>query len=134
MNRTPADRHPDEVLTLVHEGMEIFDSTGERLGTVDEVRFGAIADATSEYDPGPARPAAGQSEPGAGSLVEAVAEAFDPNTVPSELLARLRHQGFIRVDGTLFSNDRYIMPDQIDYVDNEGVHLNVIREKLISDA
>lgn len=133
MNQTPVDRHPNDVLTLVNEGMEIYDSTGERLGTVEEVRFGAVADATSAHDPGPARPAV-KDEPGRGSLVEAVAEAFDPDEMPDELAARLRHHGFIRIDGTLFSHDRYIMPEQIDYVDSEGVHLNVIREKLISES
>lgn len=133
MNSTPIDSHPSDMLTLVHKGMEIFDSTGERLGTVDEVRFGAVADATSEHNAGPTKPSR-QSRPGAGSLVEAFAEAFCPDDMPSELVARLRRQGFVRVEGMLFSNDRYIMPEQIDYVDQEGVHLNVIREKLISES
>jgi hypothetical protein len=123
-----------EILQLVQEDMQVFDSTDSFVGKVGEVQFGADVDADTP-GAGPATPARG-TEPGDGSLIEVLRDAFAGRSdgERGELIGRLRQSGFIRLAGSgLLRGRRYILPEQIDYVDSEGVHLNVVADKLLTD-
>ncbi len=59
-------------------------------------------------------------------LPKLIAELFNPGEVPDEVSERLRYEGFIRVDAKgLFGVDRFVMPDRIDHVTQDGVYLKV---------
>jgi hypothetical protein len=123
-----------DILQLVQEEMQVYDSTDSFVGKVGEVQFGADADAVAP-GAGPARPAR-KAEPGNGSLIDALRDAFTGrgDGERSELVGRLRQSGFIRLAGSgLLRGRRYILPEQVDYVDSEGVHLNVQADKLLAD-
>lgn len=114
-------------LSQVHEGMKVFDRLQHEIGKVDFVKF-------SEDDP--ETPEIEANEPPhdnrAQTLVDAVAEVFDPADLPDEIRDRLMQDGFVRIDSAgLFASDRYVTPDQIMSVSGDAVTLNVSREELV---
>ncbi len=116
------------LLHQIREGMDVYDSTGERVGTVEYVHFG---------DENPARPGPEAATPSPmlerdPTLVDMVAEAFSTDDIPEELQQRLRLHGFVKVDFGLLRSDRYILPDQIAGVSADKVHLNVSQDELVS--
>jgi hypothetical protein len=122
-----------DMLQLVQEGMHVYDSTDSFVGQVGEVRFGADVDAVASGT-GPATPAR-ESEPGDNSLAGALRGAFagGDGGERGELAERLRQGGFVRLAGSsLLHGRRYVLPEQVDYVDSEGMHLNVQADKLLA--
>ena len=116
-----------DMLVLVQEGMQVYDSTDTFVGRVGEVRFGIDVDAAA-----PAR----EIEPGDGALIEALRDAFTGRNdgERSEMIKRLNQSGFVKLAGSgLLRGRRYILPEQVDYVDSEGVHLNLLGDKLLAD-
>jgi hypothetical protein len=122
-----------DILNTIHEGMAVYDSTGDRIGEVDFVYFGASTDTQQELGTGPAGLGAADSvQMREDSLVDAFAEVFDPGEVPEELREKLMQSGYIRLDADgLFAADRFITPEQIASVREEDVELNVTRDQLI---
>ena len=61
--------------------------------------------------------------------------AFKSDDLPKELQERLLMHGFVKMDSkTLFGADRYVMSDQIDRGDKNGVHLTVAdSDELLKD-
>ncbi len=115
-------------LTLIEEGMRVYDYAGEEIGTVERVYMGA---ANKDADPGQAAATVSPASETDGGLIEDIAQAFLPqDTVPEALRQRLLRSGFIRIDGGLFSGDRYAAPDQIAGVTEDGVRLGVLRDDL----
>ena len=119
------------ILTQVYEGMEVYDRTGDKIGTVEHVYLGDVSEGADVSGAGPAT----ASGPGRreSSLIQDFAAAFNAgDDVPEVLRQRLRRQGFIRIDSTgLFAADRYVTPDQISDVTGDRVTLRVTRDELI---
>lgn len=44
MTQQPFERRQPLALSLIHEGMTVYDRAGEKIGTVDQVHFGAEGD------------------------------------------------------------------------------------------
>lgn len=116
----------------IHEGMDVFDREGNRIGTVERVFLGNVSEETSDSGGGAATEA-GTGPPRDKSLVDIFAEGFaGEEQMPDELQERLYREGFVRVDATgLFASDRYILPEQIASVSGDRVSLRVARDELI---
>lgn len=108
------------LLTKIYQGMDVFNNANEHIGTVEAVYLGATADS----EPG-AEPATPDDQAVPGTRIQRfVAELFDPTDMPDEIAERLRHSGYIRIDGPgLLAGDRFVTPDQIARVNDEGVFL-----------
>jgi len=109
-----------DTLNMIKKGMKVFDNSGDEIGTVEWVHFGEAE--------GP--PATGAATPPSehlqSDLVETVGNAFKSDDLPQELRERLLMRGFVKMDSKkLFGVDRYVMTDQIEKVDKNGVHLTV---------
>jgi hypothetical protein len=121
------------ILSLVHEGMDVYDVKDDRIGSVDFVHFGAASETQQELGTGPASPApADNVQMREDTIIDNIAEAFVPNEIPQPLQEKLLLSGFIRLDTAgLFAADRYITPDQISGVVDDKVQLSVTRDQLI---
>ena len=108
----PADYGEESpLLERVEEGMDVYDADANSLGKVDRVYFGSMqAEGPEGY---------GRER----SWVEEFVEIFDADELPEPLRERLLANGFIRIEGGLFGDDRYVMPDQIAAVTGGGVVL-----------
>ncbi|MDB5542432.1 MAG: hypothetical protein JWQ89_4159 [Devosia sp.] len=116
-------------LRSVEEGMKVFDRNHHHIGKVEFVQFGDDDPDTPEVE------ASAPSNLGdrTHSLVDDIAEAFQPDDLPQELRERLLQQGFVRIDADgLFAADRYVTPEQIDAVTGDGLVLNVTKDELIT--
>lgn len=115
-------------LTQIHEGMEVYDSAGDKLGTVDMIKMSdeipnngipeqVSVDSEIEKDT---------------SVFHELIKIFRSDDVPEEIYERLLQKGFVRVDSAhLFSSDRYFTPEQISSVSNEEISLSVAKDDLI---
>jgi hypothetical protein len=120
--------HP---LTRVYEGMTVHSRTGKRIGTVEYVHLGELAEADDVYGKEmTARSVFGAYE---SSFIEDFARTMVlTERIPDTLRDRLLHHGFIKVNSTgLFAAGRYVMPDQIASVSMDGVILRVGRSELM---
>lgn len=112
----------------IREGMKVFDSQREKIGEVEYVKFGDDDPATAETE------AAGISDvpERRESLIDNIADAFRTDELPEEVREKLLLQGFIRIDADgLFAADRYVTPDQIGGVTEDGVILTVSKDELL---
>jgi hypothetical protein len=121
----------NQILTQVYEGMDVYDRTGDKIGTVESVYLGAVSEHADLHGAGPATASAQGSRES--SVIEDFAKAFvaeDP--VPEPLRERLRRHGFVKIDSSgLFAADRYVTPDQIAEVSGDRITLRVTRDELI---
>jgi hypothetical protein len=103
-------RTEQEAQTLqgIHEGMQVYDWENKRLGTVKYVQF-----------------------PDENVAVNLTMYITSLDSVPSDMRTRLLREGFVQVEGGIFSPDRYITPDQIYDVTRDHVKLRVIREAVL---
>lgn len=119
------------ILHQVYEGMNVYDSSGDEIGSVRKVFLGAVSDEMHERGMGPATaPDPAMRED---SLVDNLAEAFSAaDPLPEAVRGQLLRQGFIRIDTAgLFESDRYATPDQIESVSEDTVRLNLRKDDLI---
>lgn len=115
-------------INSVREGMHVFDKAGHQIGHVDQVQ---MSDEDTET-PNVEVVANEHAEDGRNTLTNALLEAFRVDDVPEELHEQLLREGFIRLDADgLFAADRYIFPEQIASVSDDGVKLKVSRDELI---
>jgi hypothetical protein len=125
-------RGPDEtILTVIREGMDVYDANNERIGEVEFVYLGA------------AGPKAGHRGQGAATvedidltdstLADVIARAFGDDEPPDVVRKRLLYYGFIRVDRGLLHSDRFVQGDQIASVRDDNVYLNVMKDDLAKD-
>ncbi|MHB8627949.1 MAG: hypothetical protein ACYDBJ_16945 [Aggregatilineales bacterium] len=146
----------ENVLSQIHEGMAVYDAENHKIGTVSDMYFGAAVDEQQDYGSGPATApergasadeagrtvgvplptiplATGLTGSGTGTGMVGVLPVFAfEDDVPQGLRSRLLEQGFVQVKGAgILSSARYIMPGQIASVQNEEVHLNIRRDRLI---
>lgn len=119
------------ILNEIHEGMTVYDANRDNIGEVEFVHFGAASATQRAHGTGPATITSadtGYDRPFAGMI----ASIFNPGEIPDELAERLYRTGFVRIDSAgLFAADRYVTPDQISRVDQDGVYLNVDRDGLL---
>ncbi len=110
----PSDRLPQRI----SEGMIVYDSADELVGTVQVVYFGGASEEAVQR--------ALQSEPGENNV-----SPFAADNLPKELAAQLMSQGYILVEGSnLTGATRYIRPEQIEGVfpeEIEGVVTDVVQ-------
>ncbi len=115
-------------LEQIHEGMNVLDRTGDRIGTVDRIKMSdedPSSAAVEQVTPNPA-----DEKPG--GLIASFLETLHVDQVPSEMHDDLMRRGFIRVDGeSLFAADRYVTPDQISEISGDNVMLKVGKDALI---
>lgn len=114
----------DGPISEVQDGMTVFDSAGDKVGTVRAVRMGDPQAATAQ----------GQESGFGGGILGHLAQAFDTDSesVPEAAKERLARLGFLRVDATgLFTGDRYVASDEIVEVRDEAVHLSVPADNLL---
>lgn len=113
-------------IELVREGMDVIARSGEKIGTVKDLRIG---------DPGD--PAISGAPERAQNLIGSLAEAFgnraDPD-VPDGLRERYLRRGYLKVNTGVFGSDRYALADQIADVRGDRVHLSVDEDGLIEEG
>ncbi len=116
-----ADSAASEIISRVQPGMTVVDATGEKLGTVDNVKMG---------DPGAAT--IGADVPDDPGFFEAIFVG-EPD-VPEPLRIRLLRLGFIKIDGEgWIDTDRYVTADLIDRVSGDTVTLTATKDRILSD-
>ena len=120
------DPKEQSLLHQVTEEMRVYDADGQHVGKVAALYYGDSPQAATPADTpvedelteGPARD---------------VSEIMEPTeALPEEVRARLRRYGFIRVDAGVLTSDVYVLPDDIDHVDEDGVHLSISEDELLS--
>jgi hypothetical protein len=101
----------------VTTGMRVIDATGTEVGTVRLVQPGEPNTVTVQSP---------TADPG-GSLDEMItSSAADEPDVPADLAARLLRTGYLKVSGPAGQTGAvYVLADQIDRVDPDGVRLTV---------
>ena len=117
-------------LNLVEEGMDVYDSNGDKIGEVKMVYLGTTSDEAEAYT----TESASVPDPDLyrdDSFVEDIAEVFAGEEMPEEVRERLLTNGYLHIEGGLFGNDQYAMGNQVAGVDDEGVHLNTTSEHLL---
>ena len=121
------------ILSQIHEGMPVYDVRDNHIGRVAFVHFGAASETQQQLGVGPASPApADNPNMRQDSIIDNIAEAFDPNEVPTELQEKLLVSGYIRLDTAgFFASDRFITPDQIAGIQDDTVQLSVNRDQLV---
>ncbi|MDQ4077383.1 MAG: PRC-barrel domain-containing protein [Chloroflexota bacterium] len=120
----------DDWIAQVREGMDVYDSEGDKIGTVKDVFAGAGSDVVEGYAEGVDTVRRTESYPG-DSILEDFAEVFDADDMPNEMRERLLQHGYIQIDGGLIGGDYYALVDQIAGVSREGVRLLVESDELV---
>ncbi|MDP9443593.1 MAG: PRC-barrel domain-containing protein [Actinomycetota bacterium] len=113
-----------DAMSQVREGMRVVDSTGEEIGTVEDLKMG---------DPEAVTSAGQDAQAGASGLMVDLAEgagAREPD-VPPQQAERMLRMGYVKIDGKgLFGSDYYAVADQVARVEGDTVHLAVPRDSL----
>jgi hypothetical protein len=115
------------LMMQIHEGMTVYDRTGDAVGKVTFIRFGE----ENPAQPGPETITGSRTDTSESSLVEDIAEVFDDHDLPETIRGRLRRYGYIQIDAGLLASDRLVFPDQVARIEQDGVHLNVTNDELI---
>ncbi len=107
----------------VHEGMDVVDTNGDKVGKVDRVQMG---------DPGAATVDTGDEN--RGGFLNDVGDVFgfgDDPDVPQTLRDRLMRVGYLKIGGNwLTGSGRYISAENIAQVSGDTVHLSVSKDQL----
>lgn len=118
------------ILNGIYEGIPVYDANRNKIGNVEFVHFGAAGETQRTHGSGAATvtPAdTGYDRP----LTDIFASIFNPGDVPDEVAQKLYRTGFVRIDSDgLFAADRYVTPDQITRVADDGVYLSATRNEL----
>jgi hypothetical protein len=118
------------ILNHIREDMRVCDNAGNEIGTVRRVFLGAVSDETNDRGGGPAT--ASTPDLRGDTLIDNVVKAFAEEPLPEVVRERLLRHGFIRIDTHgLFASDRFALPDQIESVSDDCVHLRLAKDELI---
>jgi L-alanine-DL-glutamate epimerase-like enolase superfamily enzyme len=118
----------ETILNRIREGMNVYDLSGDKVGTVREVYFGtgagfkATPQTADEPDTATDNP-----------IYNVLAGLFgDDSDLPDTLRSRMFHDGFIRIntDG-IFASDRYALAEQISEALGDDVQLTVNYDELL---
>jgi hypothetical protein len=121
----------DPILRLIYEGMAVHDQTGHKIGTVEYVYLGEVAESPEDcgYNE---RPASASSSSETSLLEEFAMAILLTEQVSDSWRERLLSHGFIRIHSSgLFTPDRYALPSQIAGVADDRVLLYVDRDELL---
>ena len=121
----------DPILRQIYEGMTVHDQTGHRIGTVEYVYLGEVAESPEDcgYNE---RTASALSSPETSLLEEFAMAILLTEQVSDIWRERLLSYGFIRINSSgLFTSDRYALPSQIAGVADDRVLLYVDRDELL---
>ena len=101
-----------DIFAQVREGMEVYDATGKKVGTVKRVFLGGTAPAGQ---PGQVTDEAARQGGYDETFWGDIFESFRPSGgLSDEMRLDLERRGFMEVDGEgLFAADRYATPDKI---------------------
>jgi hypothetical protein len=114
-------------IAQVHEGMDVVDASGDKIGTVEMVKMGD-----------PQAPTIGAGADTYESMTDRSATVFgwdkEPD-LPPQLAAHLLRVGFIKIDSTgLFAKDRYVAADRIASVSTDAIRLTVNKDDLAKES
>ena len=119
----------ETILNNIREGMNVYDLSGDKVGTVREVYFGTGAgfDATPQTADNPNTAVADNP---IYTVLTSIFGADD--NLPETLRDRMFHDGFIRIntDG-IFASDRYALAEQISQALGDDVQLTVNYDALL---
>ncbi|WP_159617250.1 PRC-barrel domain-containing protein [Arthrobacter zhaoguopingii] len=102
-------------LKSIQQGMDVFDSSGEKVGSVKNVKMGDPQAVTAQ----------GQDPASPDGLFSALANALGGGSgLPEERRERLLRLGYLEINGTGPGNHFYESAEAVDRVTDEGVHLN----------
>ena len=120
----------NNLLTYIRKGMSVYDPNEAQIGVVDTVYMGGASDDAIEMgSPAATSPDVDLSNH---SLMGSIAHLFDDSYLPDELKKRLLRDGYVRVNiKGLLGLARFVFPDQVAYVSDEGVVLNVLEDDLL---
>jgi hypothetical protein len=128
----------DNILTHIHEGMDVYDGEDRKVGTVDVVYFGAVSQEADERGLGP-QSVSRSDEPDGGTTIAGSAfggvipRGDDLDNLEEVLRNRMLREGYVKVDTSgLFSSDVFVLPDQIESISSDAVHLRVAQDELIN--
>lgn len=122
-------RSNNDLLSRIYEGMEVYDSDGEKVGKVDYVRFGE--EDLGELGTQAATPS--QMAEDKNTLFDNLADVFtDANDIPETLRGRLLRYGYIKIDTGLLKSDRFVESTQIAGIVDDHVNLHVTRDELLN--
>lgn len=105
-------------LSHIVEGMNVYDSNGNEIGTVDSLRLGEGTIKTMETD--------------TVTIADTISESLGGyKDLPTVLYARLYDKGFVRIKRGFLRRDMLIETDQIDDISHDSLYLNVDESDLI---
>jgi hypothetical protein len=104
-------------LKSIRTDMPVYDSSGEKVGKVGFVHVGPDDDV------------AGLSTIASEDVPPAVQDEL-PDELPHEVNERLLQNGFVKISTGLLSRTRYALPEHIDRVQSDEVHLSVEQDEL----
>lgn len=118
-----ADASP---LAQVHEGLSVYDASGDDIGSVAEVRM-------ADTEAADLQPADANTSGQVDSVLDSAADAIAGGT--EDASTRLMSTGYFKLDSKgLFAGDKYVTPDLIASVDADGVRLNVEKDAIPDPA
>lgn len=118
------ERLPEQVRI----GMKVYDSEGHHIGKIDDLKFPENATAP-EVEVAEVDDVIDDRDE---TIIDAVAEAFGREEIPEPLRSQLLRDGYVHLDASgLFAADRYILPEQISGLTDDGIKLNVTQDALI---
>jgi hypothetical protein len=100
------------------EGMDVYDSDGMRIGTVEGIHQGHGAEKANTTD----------IVTIADTVCEMIGKRLELSTI---LFMRLYEEGFLHVDRGLLRRDCVIFPSQIDDIGEESVYLNIEATEIV---
>lgn len=118
------------ILENVHEGMDVYDADNKLLGKIDGLYLGEASLQSSEIGDVPATVSA--PRPASDAMIAVIQRVFGKDELPQEVKERLLQHGFVHVNVPgLLAHNRYVMPEQITQVTNEGIVLRATRAQLL---
>ncbi|KAB2862142.1 MAG: hypothetical protein F9K46_07440 [Anaerolineae bacterium] len=119
-------------LSYIRKGMSVYDLSEKQIGVVEMVYMGGASDEAIQMG-GPAATSPDVDLSRNGSFIENLAHVFDDSdNVPQEIKERLLRDGYVRVNiKGLLGLTRFVFPDQIAYVSDEGLVLNAYEDELL---
>lgn len=136
-NRQASWEMGGNILNHIEEGFKVYDRDGEEVGIVEDVYLGSVSDAEEMLGRGPATTDTPAGAVPDDTIFHDIAEGFTPDRdLPEVVVARLRREGFLRVDdGGWFDEDLFVFRNQIDAVNvsERKVRLSVTRKEIIDE-
>lgn len=107
-----------QMLSQIAEGMEVYDSDGHRIGTVEAFRLGEGTLKASRTN--------------IVTIVEELAETMGKHKeLPTAFYTRLYEEGFVRVRRGILRSDVLIFSKQIEDIQADAIYLNVEQGELL---